>query len=138
MKPWHTIWDEATQGKPRVGVVGVDDSRCVCGAGRDISSHPLRGAVRDHPTASGEIVGYLTLFARGFLLVFLVSTNTYQIAHQHFIGATLVGFMISLTWFYNARKAARSDLWGAGVVYALGAAAGTLIGLTLMTSLWGK
>lgn len=71
-------------------------------------------------------------------MVFLVSSNTYQIAHAHYFGATLIGFLISLTWWYNARNAAHTTLPMSGVVYALGAAVGTLSGLVVMTAFWGK
>ena len=78
----------------------------------------------------------LSLFLRGTLLVLLVSVNTYQIAHQHYAGAGLVGFLISIVGWYNARSAGRSDLRGAGLIYAVGAATGTMLGMWLMHLLY--
>ena len=75
------------------------------------------------------------LFLRGWFLVMLVSANTVQIAHQHYIGATLLGFAISMVWWMNAGSSGRSTDWRDGVWYAAGAALGTLSGLFL-TNWW--
>lgn len=76
---------------------------------------------------------YLLLFARGFLVVSLVAVNTYQLAHEHFLGAFIVGFLISLTWWFNAGTSGRSVDRNDGFFYALGAATGTVTGLFLVT-----
>jgi hypothetical protein len=71
---------------------------------------------------------YLSLLARGYVMVTLVSLNTIQVAHQRKFAAVSVGFLISLTWWSNSSKK-REDVPGAGVTYALGAALGTLTGM---------
>jgi hypothetical protein len=70
------------------------------------------------------------LFFRGFLLVALVSMNTRQIANGRYAGAFVIGGLISLCWWWNSAKD-RPDFRGAGLVYALGAACGTVTGMWL-------
>lgn len=79
---------------------------------------------------------YLRIFGRGFLIVFLTSTNVYQVSHRHFLGGFIVGVLISITWWANARTSARSDLRGAGLCYGLGAGVGTVAGMVLATLLY--
>lgn len=76
---------------------------------------------------------HLSLFVRGFLVVALVAMNTYQLAHQHYLGAFVVGFLISLTWWYNAGSSGRSADRKDGFFYAFGAAVGTVTGLYFIT-----
>ena len=73
---------------------------------------------------------YLSLLVRGYVMVTLVSLNTIQVAHGRHAAAVGVGFLISLTWWSNSSKK-REDVRGAGVVYATGAALGTLTGMWL-------
>lgn len=68
-------------------------------------------------------------------MVTLVSLNTVQIAHGRMPSAVLVGFCISYLWWTNSSKH-RCDAKGAGAVYALGAAAGTLTGMWI-GKYWG-
>lgn len=70
-------------------------------------------------------------------MVALTAANVYQLSHGHVVGAGIVGYLISLLWFYNAREAARSELPLAGLVYAAGAGMGTVAGLLVMTTFWG-
>lgn len=79
---------------------------------------------------------YLRIFGRGFLIVFLTSTNVYQVSHRHFSGAFVVGVLISVVWWSNARTSGRSDLPGAGLCYGLGAGTGTIAGMALATLLY--
>jgi len=79
---------------------------------------------------------YLRIFGRGFLIVFLTATNVYQVSHQHFAGGFVVGVLISVVWWTNARTSARSELPGAGLCYGLGAGAGTVAGMVLSTVLY--
>lgn len=72
----------------------------------------------------------LTLFTSGLMQVFLVSVNVYQLAHKHYIGAFIVGFLISLIWSYNVKRISFSDKWDR-YIYAFGAAVGTIVGLSL-------
>lgn len=73
---------------------------------------------------------YARLFGRGLLQVALVAANTRQIASGRYSGAFIVGGMISLVWWSNSSKN-RPDFKGAGLVYALGAASGTVVGMWL-------
>lgn len=74
---------------------------------------------------------YLLIFGRAFLQVALVSANVYQIAEGRYVGGFVVGTAISYLWHRNARSAARVDLRGAAVTYALGAGCGTVTGMAL-------
>jgi hypothetical protein len=76
---------------------------------------------------------YGQIFTRGFTIVFLTATNVYQVSHAHYLGAFVVGFLISAVWWSNARKSNRSELPLAGPCYALGAGAGTVVGMVLST-----
>ena len=73
---------------------------------------------------------YLRVFLRGFILVALVAANTTQIARGQYIGAFLVGGLISFVWWANS-SAQRESFKGAGVLYAFGAAVGTVAGMWL-------
>lgn len=75
-------------------------------------------------------------FTRGFTLVMLVSANTVQIADRHWTGMWVVGGLISFVWWQNS-SATREDYRGAGFVYALGAACGTVCGAAL-ADWWGR
>ena len=70
------------------------------------------------------------LFAAGFVQVLLVALNTWQIAHNHIVGAVIVGFLISLTWSFNVKQIAFGSRMDR-VIYAGGAALGTLSGVLL-------
>ena len=72
----------------------------------------------------------LRTFLRGFVLVALVSLNTRQVAGGRYVGAFVVGGLISLVWWANS-SAKREQFTGAGAVYALGAAVGTVVGMWL-------
>ena len=72
----------------------------------------------------------LTTFAYAWLQVTLIAMNTYQIANQKFIGALLVGFLISLIWTVNVGRVAFGCNW-TRLIYATGAMAGTGTGLFL-------
>lgn len=80
---------------------------------------------------------YLEVAARGFFIVGLVSANTFQVAHGHFLGAGLVGFCISFMWFSNSQAASRVHLKGASLVYAVGACLGTVAGAGLARWVYG-
>lgn len=73
---------------------------------------------------------YLRTFTRGFLLVALVAMNTRQIAQGRYLGAFIVGGLISLVWWSNS-SAKRESFAGAGALYALGAGFGTVCGMRL-------
>ena len=75
----------------------------------------------------------LQLFAQGIVYVGLQAANVVQLAKHHYVGAFVVGFLISLLWSWNVRGVAFRSGWG-GVVYAAGAAVGTIAGLFLAGS----
>ena len=75
-------------------------------------------------------MSYLRTFLRGFVLVALVAANTRQIAQGHYLGAFIVGGLISAVWWSNS-SAKREQFTGAGALYALGAAMGTVVGMYL-------
>lgn len=69
-----------------------------------------------------------SLFGTGVIQVLLVGINTWQIAHEKWVGAFIVGFCISYVWAWNIRRMA----FGSHVdraIYAFGAAVGTVAGL---------
>jgi len=68
------------------------------------------------------------LFVQGMVYVGLQAANVVQLARHHFVGAFVVGFLISLLWGWNVKGVAFRCGWG-GVVYAAGAAVGTVIGM---------
>lgn len=72
------------------------------------------------------------LFGTGFLQVLLVAVNTWQIAHARWFGCAVVGFLISYVWTWNVKKIAFGT-HADRVIYASGAAVGTLSGLALAT-----
>jgi hypothetical protein len=69
-------------------------------------------------------------FMRGFVLVALVAMNTRQVSGGRYLGAFVIGGLISFVWWANS-SAKREQFKGAGVVYALGAACGTVVGMWL-------
>jgi hypothetical protein len=75
------------------------------------------------------------VFLRGWLMVSLVALNTVQIAHGRTLHAMVVGFCISYLWWGNSSRY-RSEARWAGVVYATGAALGTLTGIWIGWN-WG-
>lgn len=68
------------------------------------------------------------LFITGFIQVVLVVINTYQIAHNKYVGIVFIGFLISLVWSYNVKKIAFGSL-SDRLIYATGAAVGSITGV---------
>ena len=77
----------------------------------------------------------IKLFLSGVLQVLLVAANTYQIAHKKWIGCFIVGFLISFVWSFNVKRIAFGKTWER-VIYASGAAVGTVLGLALSTYIY--
>jgi ABC-type Fe3+ transport system permease subunit len=73
------------------------------------------------------------LFITGFAQVLLVAINTYQLAHEKWLGCAIVGFLISYVWTWNVKKIAFGSHTDR-LLYAGGAMCGTVAGLAL--SLW--
>lgn len=70
----------------------------------------------------------LSLAITGFTQVYFVANSTYFIANKIYIGAFIVGFLISIIWSYNIKKVAfgtNADR----VIYSFGAALGSVAGL---------
>lgn len=72
---------------------------------------------------------YVALYCRGLTLVTLTALNVHQIAHGTFSGAFLCGWAISYVWYGNARSASLDGRRLARLVYATGAATGTVLGM---------
>lgn len=72
------------------------------------------------------------LFARGLVQVTLTAANVSMIARHQTEGAFLVGTLISVFWWGNARDSSRSAVRGAAWVYGLGAGCGTVLGMELV------
>lgn len=70
---------------------------------------------------------YPGIFITSFLQVILVTTNTYQIANQHYIGMSIVGFFISFLWTFNVSSVVFGSV-KQRVVYGLGGMCGCLTG----------
>ena len=79
---------------------------------------------------------YVLLFFTGALQVALVAANTWQIAHEKWIGMFFIGFGISFVWVFNVKRAAFSN-WKEKIIYPLGAAFGTIIGVLLTKWTYG-
>lgn len=76
-------------------------------------------------------MAHVSLFCRAFLQVSLVALNVSQIAKGNYATAFLTGWAISALWWSNARGAGRSDVRGALLAYSVGAAFGTVAGMSL-------
>jgi hypothetical protein len=68
------------------------------------------------------------LFTTGFIQVYFVAVNTYFIANEKYIGVLVAAFLISLIWSFNVKRVAFGTIKDR-VVYALGAAIGSVAGL---------
>jgi len=71
----------------------------------------------------------MRLFLRAWLMVSCVASNTVFLADRQWVAAGFGGFLISWLWWGNAHDAAHVERRWARVVYASGAACGTLTGL---------
>lgn len=78
-----------------------------------------------------KFTDYFRLFLRGFVIVTFTSMNTSQIAGDEWLPAFVVGYLISAVWWSNAHSAGVTNLRGAGIIYAFGAACGTVFGMLL-------
>ncbi len=76
------------------------------------------------------------LFLQGLVYVGLQAANIAQIAKRHYVGAFLVGYLISWLWSLNVKGVAFRSGWGA-VWYALGAGCGTITGMVLVRVIYG-
>lgn len=70
------------------------------------------------------------LFLTALLQVSFVAMNITFISKGLLIYMVITGFLISLIWTFNVKKVAFGSHWDR-VIYALGAATGTLIGYEL-------
>ena len=80
-----------------------------------------------NPVRLGQMIRTL-LYA--YTQVMLVVINTWQVAHQKFVGAIIVGFLISLVWTFNIKRVAFGD-WTTRFIYCTGASIGTASGLII-------
>ena len=72
-------------------------------------------------------------FLYAYTQVMLVVINTWQVAHQKFFEAIIVGFLISLVWTFNIKRIAFGE-WKTRLTYCLGASLGTASGLIITQS----
>ena len=77
----------------------------------------------------------LNIFSLAWLQVSLICLNTWQIANKQILGALVVGFLISLVWTFNVKRAAFGTLIDK-LVYSFGACAGTATGLIAATLIY--
>jgi hypothetical protein len=81
----------------------------------------LRAALRER----------VVLFWMGFLQVSLVGVNTWQIAHEKWVGMAVVGFLIGYVWSWNVKKIAFGGQLDR-LIYSAGSMAGLLSGLLIV------
>jgi hypothetical protein len=74
------------------------------------------------------VIPYVRIFGRAFAIVVFTAMNVRFISSGKVLAMFLTGCAISGVWWFNARLAARSDLRGAGITYALGAGCATVTG----------
>lgn len=76
-----------------------------------------------------------SLFSTGLIQVFFVSMNTYFLSFSLELAVFITSFMISLIWTFNVKRVVFGKIWDQ-VVYALGAAAGSVVGLLTAETLY--
>ena len=69
-------------------------------------------------------------FLYSWLQVTLIATNTYQVANQEWVGAIIVGFLISFVWTINVGRVVFACNW-IRLVYSLDAMTGTGTGILI-------
>lgn len=74
-------------------------------------------------------------FTLAYIQVLLVVVNTWQVANQKFLGAIIVGFLISLVWTFNVKRVALGE-WSTRLIYCLGASLGTASGLLITKTIY--
>jgi hypothetical protein len=74
-------------------------------------------------------------FIYAYLQVLLVVINTWQVANQKFLGAIIVGFLISLVWTFNVKRVAFGE-WSTRLIYSTGASLGTASGLIITSIIY--
>jgi len=84
-----------------------------------------------------KVKSKISLFFTGLIQVLLVVTNTYQVSHGKYIGAVLVGFLISMVWSFNVKKIAFGSLVDR-LIYAFGASFGTFLGILISEFIYEK
>lgn len=77
-----------------------------------------------------QVVSRAKLFSTGFIQVFFVAINTYFLSKSYFLGVFSASFMISMVWSYNVKKVAFGSVRDR-IAYALGAAFGSVAGLSM-------
>jgi hypothetical protein len=81
--------------------------------------------------AEHGMMHYASIFGRAWLIVFLTAANVGFISRGEYVAAFATGGMLSYVWWTNSRTAAHSTLRFGRIVYALGAACGTVSGMAL-------
>jgi hypothetical protein len=70
------------------------------------------------------------LFSTAFVQVLLVSLNTILLAHKQIASSIAVAGLISYVWTFNVKRAAFGSHWDK-IIYSLGAACGSAVGIYL-------
>ena len=83
-----------------------------------------------NPVRLGQMI---RTFLYAYTQVMLVVVNTWQVAHQKFYEAIIVGFLISLVWTFNVKRIAFGE-WKTRLTYCIGASLGTASGLIITKS----
>lgn len=78
---------------------------------------------------------HTALFITAWLQVGLIATNTWQIANQRWLGALIVGFLISWVWCGNIKKVVASTTFER-IIYCTGAMTGTGTGILITQILY--
>lgn len=75
-------------------------------------------------------------FAFAYLHLMLICLNTWQVANAKWVGAVVVGFLISLLWTFNVNNVARDGTMKNRLLYSFGSSFGIGTGLFLVRLLY--
>lgn len=78
-----------------------------------------------------NMLRHLELFFYGFILVVLAAINTWQLAHEKYVGSFIFGFLAAITWSFTVKKVVLARFVDR-IIYAFGAAIGGIVGLSLV------
>ena len=71
----------------------------------------------------------ISLFLRGFAVVFFVAMNTVFISQGRFGWSFIAGVGVSTVWLANVRVTVKRVGWHGDLAYVLGAGCGTVAGM---------
>lgn len=82
-----------------------------------------------------DMLKHLELFFYGFILVVLAAINTWQLAHEKYVGSFIFGFLAAITWSFTVKKVVLAK-FADRIIYAFGAAIGGIVGLCMVRVLY--